>query len=110
MTSPLLVVAIDFGTAFSGYAFSYQSDPHNVQTNDSWAKNLVSLKAPTSVLVDPDKNFKAFGYEAESSYSGLLEEGHGEGWALFRKFKMKLYDAEVRGFDPLPDDTVTNQA
>lgn len=89
----LLVAAIDFGTAYSGYAFSFKSDPMKIQTNASWSQRLVSMKTPTSVLVDPDQKFDSFGYDAESKYAELLEEeGGAEGWALYRKFKMILHN------------------
>ena len=92
----LLAAAIDFGTAFSGYAFSFKSDPMKIQTNASWSQRLVSLKTPTSVLVNPDEQFDSFGYDAESKYAELLEEDDkGEGWALYRKFKMILHNNPV---------------
>ena len=92
----LLVAAIDFGTAFSGYAFSFKSDPMKIQTNASWSQRLVSLKTPTSVLVDPEGKFDSFGYEAETKYASLLEdESDAEDWALYRKFKMILHNNPV---------------
>jgi len=62
----------------------------------SWAKTLVSLKTPTVLLLDPDRKFHAFGYEAEEKYSDLLTDEEADGWALFRRFKMALYHTEVR--------------
>ena len=92
----MLAAAIDFGTAFSGYAFSFKSEPMKIQTNASWSQRLVSLKTPTSVLVNPDQQFDSFGYDAESKYAELLEEeDQGEGWALYRKFKMILHNNPV---------------
>lgn len=89
----LLVAAIDFGTAYSGYAFSFKSEPMKIQTNASWSQRLISLKTSTSVLVDPYQKFDSFGYDAESKYAELLEEkGAPEGWALYRKFKMVLHN------------------
>jgi len=32
----LVVVAFDFGTTFSVYAFSFRNDPLKVQTNGNW--------------------------------------------------------------------------
>lgn len=92
----LLVAAIDFGTAYSGYAFSFKSEPMKIQTNASWSQRLISLKTSTSVLVDPYQKFDSFGYDAESKYAELLEEkGTPEGWALYRKFKMVLHNNPV---------------
>ncbi|XP_052792658.1 heat shock 70 kDa protein 12A-like [Mya arenaria] len=94
MDESLLVLAIDFGTTYSGYAFSFRSDPLRIQTNQSWSQKLVSLKTPTVLLVDEDRKFQAFGYEAEEKYAELLEDCEADGWALFRRFKMSLYHTE----------------
>ena len=90
-----VVVAIDFGTTFSGYAFSFKDKPKAVKTNTSWSKQLVSLKAPTSVLLDDERKFHSFGYEAEAKYGQLIEDEEGDEWSLFRKFKMVLYNNTV---------------
>lgn len=98
----LLVAAIDFGTTFSGYAFSfkhdYKTDPLRISTNQNWvagSRGLVSLKAPTCVLLDSKKEFLAFGYEAEDMYSELaLDDNHFD-YYFFKRFKMVLHDTRV---------------
>ena len=72
----IVVAAIDFGTSFSGYAFSFKSwfekDPTHIVTNSIWVSgqtNLFSLKTPTCVLLKPDKLFHSFGY---LSYTCIL--------------------------------------
>ncbi|KAJ8297926.1 hypothetical protein KUTeg_024457 [Tegillarca granosa] len=94
----VLVAAIDFGTTYSGYAFSfrhdYERDPSKISTNTTWIaghKNLFSLKTPTCVLLNPDKSFHSFGYEAEEKYSELAIDEEHEEWYYFRRFKMQLY-------------------
>uniref|UniRef100_A0A8W8LC30 Heat shock 70 kDa protein 12A n=1 Tax=Magallana gigas TaxID=29159 RepID=A0A8W8LC30_MAGGI len=101
-SSKLLVAAIDFGTTYSGYAFSfkheYETDPLKVCSNN-WAagsRSLVSLKTPTCVLFDKDKVFDSFGYEAEDKYSELAEEEEHQEWYFFRRFKMSLFNKEKR--------------
>lgn len=83
------VAAIDFGTAYSGYAFStlndYNADPLNISTLP-WK----SYKIPTNILFDADKKFIAFGNQAEEMYSILQKEK----CYFFRKFKMLLYDMD----------------
>ena len=66
----VLVAAIDFGTTFSGYAFSFKSSPDDVRMNKNWSETMgfQSYKTPTSVLTGPDDKFMAFGYEAEHTY------------------------------------------
>ena len=36
----MLVAAIDFGTTFSGYAFSFTSSPENIIMNKNWGENI----------------------------------------------------------------------
>lgn len=96
---PFIVAAIDFGTTFSGYAFSfkhdYEKDPCQIATF-AWpgARALMSLKTSTCVLFEPNQNFHSFGYEAEDHYGELAAEETGEHkkWYYFRRFKMQLFD------------------
>ncbi|XP_052816567.1 heat shock 70 kDa protein 12B-like isoform X2 [Mya arenaria] len=93
--SHLLVAAFDFGTTYSGYAFSFRNDPTKIQTNQAWnagSEALLSLKTPTCVLLNPQKEFVAFGFEAENKYLGLVEQGKHKPWMLFRRFKMLLHN------------------
>ncbi|XP_053395912.1 heat shock 70 kDa protein 12B-like [Mercenaria mercenaria] len=95
--SSLLVAAIDFGTTYSGWAFSFkydfERDPTKITAKNWHGDQLISSKAPTCVLIKPDgKTFDSFGYTAESKYADLAaEEKHGE-WFFFKRFKMMLFD------------------
>lgn len=93
------MVAIDFGTSYSGYAFSfrhdYERDKLKISTN-LWPHNSgLSPKAPSAVLIGPDHVVKSFGYEAQSKYNELVECDKAEGHYYFEKFKMAIYSAEV---------------
>ncbi|XP_060603558.1 heat shock 70 kDa protein 12B-like isoform X1 [Ruditapes philippinarum] len=97
-TKRLLVGAIDFGTTFSGWAFSfkhdYDSDPTKAKTKHWQSKSgtLVTEKTPTCALVNPDgKTLRAFGYDAENEYRELLDKGEEENYFFFKRFKMELY-------------------
>ncbi|XP_052779593.1 heat shock 70 kDa protein 12A-like [Mya arenaria] len=96
LQSYLLVAAFDFGTTYSGYAFSFRDDPLKVQTNHNWysggAGKLISLKTSTSVLLNTDGKFDSFGFEAEDRYASKAEDGEHKGWRLFRRFKMVLHN------------------
>ncbi|XP_062610493.1 heat shock 70 kDa protein 12B-like [Saccostrea cucullata] len=97
-----LVAAIDFGTTYSGIAFSYrhdyENDPLKVSSNKWTAgysyRGLESLKTPTCILFNKDKVFDSFGYEAEDKYSELAEEEEHEEWYYFKRFKMSLFNTE----------------
>ncbi|KAK3600523.1 hypothetical protein CHS0354_028723 [Potamilus streckersoni] len=101
MSHKTLVAAIDFGTTYSGYAFSFghefQADPLRIScTNHFHTRSTagMSLKTPTCILFSPDQQFHSFGYEAEEKYSDLLMDEEHEAWYYFQKFKMMLYNSQ----------------
>lgn len=93
----MIVGAIDFGTTYSGWAYSFlhdiERDPTKayVKVWHSGSGTLVTEKAPTCLLIRPDgKTLDAFGYEAENKYRELIDkEEHGR-YYYFRRFKMIL--------------------
>lgn len=93
----ILVAAIDFGTTYSGYAFSlrsdFEKDPCKISSHNWTAasRGLVSLKTPTSILLNPQQEFESFGYEAEDRYTALANEDLHHEWFYFRRFKMMLH-------------------
>ncbi|XP_045204106.2 heat shock 70 kDa protein 12A-like [Mercenaria mercenaria] len=92
----ILVAAIDFGTTFSGWAFSFrhefESDPIKVSAKQWTGGQLVSSKGPTCVLIKPDgKTLHSFAYDAETKYAELAEENKHKDWYFFRRFKMMLF-------------------
>lgn len=107
----LIVAAIDFGTTYSGYAYSfrdeYRRDPLKIYANSDWSdgSGLVTLKAPTVVLFDPRGQFHSFGYDAENKYTQLSESDDHKEWKYFRRFKMELHDkSNLRREMTLKDD------
>ncbi|KAL3879877.1 hypothetical protein ACJMK2_032154 [Sinanodonta woodiana] len=94
----MLVAAIDFGTTYSGWAFSfkheYDTDSTKIAARQWHGGQMVSTKSPTTVLIKPDgKTFDSFGYEAETRYSELASDDNNEHnkWYYFRRFKMMLH-------------------
>ncbi|XP_053400026.1 heat shock 70 kDa protein 12A-like [Mercenaria mercenaria] len=94
----VVVAAIDFGSTFSGYAFSfshdYEVEPTKVSVNTSWvagSAGLMSLKTPTILLLDNNKKFVAFGDEAEEKYLDIAADEEHHKYYYFRRFKMLLY-------------------
>ncbi|XP_052818220.1 heat shock 70 kDa protein 12A-like [Mya arenaria] len=87
----LIVAAIDFGTTFTGYAFSMKKpfeDPISCSIFET--EGLRSEKGPSCVLLNPDETFNAFGYEAERNYEELCDT-KTDGYYFFKRFKMSLY-------------------
>lgn len=97
----LLVAAIDFGTAYSGFAFStrdaYKKDPLKIDAEQVWKAGgkLMSLKTPTCLLLDSKKDFDSFGYEAENKYAELVMDGEQDDFFYFHRFKMSLHNNKV---------------
>ena len=87
------VAALDFGTTYSGYAFSLSGDElrfYGPQVWNSGHGGMTSLKTPTSLLLNPDQTFNSFGFEAEDRFAEFsAEENHHE-YYLFQRFKMEL--------------------
>lgn len=97
----LLVAAIDFGTTYSGYAFStitdFQRDPLKSYLKQ-WVdptSGMIYNKTSTCILFDEKKEFQNFGFDAETNYLNLVPKEKQKDWYFFRRFKMYLYDKQV---------------
>lgn len=93
-----LVVAIDFGTTYSGYAYAFQSAPEDIHLmrhpEGGQAVGTVSYKIPTTLLLNERGEFHSFGYEARETYHNLDAE-ESRNWLYFEKFKMELHSRKV---------------
>ncbi|XP_060574858.1 heat shock 70 kDa protein 12B-like [Ruditapes philippinarum] len=92
----LLVEAIDFGTTYSGWAFSFLNDflldPTKASVKQWYSSGtLVTEKAPTCLLIKSDgKTFEEFGYDAENQFRELADNKMHEEFYYFIRFKMAL--------------------
>ncbi|KAK3099643.1 hypothetical protein FSP39_007426 [Pinctada imbricata] len=93
-STKLVVAAIDFGTTYSGYAFSLISEKEKVRTNVWRAGSMASLKAPTVLLLNSDKTLNSFGYDAEDTYTDLVKKKTYKDYYYFHRFKMILRQSE----------------
>lgn len=92
-----VVVAIDFGTTFSGYAFAFTRDPGSVHMMRRWEggdPGVTNQKTPTTLLLKPDGSFHSFGFGARDFYHDLETED-AKKWMYFEKFKMSLHSDKV---------------
>ncbi|XP_051554287.1 heat shock 70 kDa protein 12B-like isoform X2 [Myxocyprinus asiaticus] len=88
-----VVVAIDFGTTSSGYAFSFTEDPETIHMMRRWEggdPGVANQKSPTCLLLTPDLRFHSFGFAARDSYHDL-DPDEARHWLYFDKFKMKIH-------------------
>ncbi|XP_053391354.1 heat shock 70 kDa protein 12B-like, partial [Mercenaria mercenaria] len=101
-----LVVAIDFGSTYTGYAWQWRADflnnRSNVQFNNNWGTGALQLhKTSTCMLLEANEKdggmeykVDSFGQMAEDIYKTLCKENendiHGK-WYFFKRFKHLLY-------------------
>ena len=100
----LLVAALDIGTTYSGYAFSFAheqsgdtADPDRIHVN-TWENEGGSrtyFKTPSCLLLHPNKTLHSFGNEAIEKYNSLTEDKKHHDWYFFWQFKMTLHQEEV---------------
>ncbi len=94
---PKVVVAIDFGTTYSGYAYSMVSAPDEIflMTRSQVGQyGAMNHKIPTTLLLNEHGGFHSFGYEAREAYHDL-DEAESKKWLYFEKFKMELHSKKV---------------
>ncbi|MEQ2279240.1 hypothetical protein AMECASPLE_007438 [Ameca splendens] len=91
------IIAVDFGTAYSGYAFNITSNEGEIEPIlKMWGKEhgLETPKTPTSILFDEDGEFMKFGYEAQAAYINMRGEEAKKHY-FFENFKMALYGRKL---------------
>uniref|UniRef100_A0A8I3WD60 Heat shock 70 kDa protein 12A n=1 Tax=Callithrix jacchus TaxID=9483 RepID=A0A8I3WD60_CALJA len=89
----LVVVAIDFGTTSSGYAYSFTKEPECIHVMRRWEggdPGVSNQKTPTTILLTPERTFHSFGYAARDFYHDL-DPNEAKQWLYLEKFKMKLH-------------------
>ncbi|CAF1449302.1 unnamed protein product [Rotaria sordida] len=96
MNPHFVVVAIDFGTTFSGYAFAFTRDIDSIlmmRKVDGNDPGVINQKTPTTILLTPNLEFHSFGFCARDFFHDLdLDEA--KRWLFFEKFKMHLHHTQ----------------
>ena len=88
----LVVAAIDFGTTYSGYAFTFTRVPESIHMMRRWEggdPGVSNTKTPTTLLLSPNKLFHSFGFGARDFYHDL-EPSEAKKYLYFEKFKVPL--------------------
>lgn len=85
------IIAIDFGTAFSGYAYSFTHNNEEIKRVKLWERKsgADTSKTPTCVLFDENEEFLDFGYSARDKYFEMRKDTMK--YYFFKDFKMELY-------------------
>ena len=96
----LAIVAIDFGTTYSGFAFSFNKEQgdDSIFMNRDWMneQGYRTSKTPTCLLLKPDQSFDSFGYKAVEKYTSLKSLSEEKEYFFFQHFKMFLHNDEVQ--------------
>ncbi|XP_052228946.1 heat shock 70 kDa protein 12A-like [Dreissena polymorpha] len=90
-----VVIAIDFGTTYSGYAYSFVHEPdiiHLMRRHESGEPGLFDQKIPTTILLTPEGQFHSFGYAAREHYYDIDPKDSLK-WMYFDRFKMLLHQS-----------------
>ncbi|CAI5677930.1 unnamed protein product [Oreochromis niloticus] len=91
------IIAIDFGTAYSGYAFNIGRKGKEIEPFlKRWGKEhgLDTPKTPTCILFDEHEEFLQFGYESKRTYINMHGEEAKKHY-FFENFKMALYSKKL---------------
>ncbi|XP_014875267.1 uncharacterized protein LOC106937991 [Poecilia latipinna] len=89
-----LIISIDFGSGFSGYAFNVKPRQEGGETQiKRWSDGLGldTPKTPTCILFDEHEEFMKFGYEAKTAFNNM-REGEAEKHYFFEDFKEDVLD------------------
>ncbi|XP_014828554.1 PREDICTED: uncharacterized protein LOC106907388, partial [Poecilia mexicana] len=88
-----LIISIDFGSGFSGYAFNVKPRQEGGETQiKRWSDGLGldTPKTPTCILFDEHEEFMKFGYEAKTAFNNM-RGGEAEKHYFFEKFKTDVF-------------------
>ena len=97
MWKNLAVAAIEFDT--TNYCFAYSmrnefgTDPLKICI--WYLPGSLSEKLPTCLLLDKEKQFMAFGYDAVHRYAELVMDEKQDDYYFFDRFTMSLHNNEV---------------
>jgi len=94
-----VIVAIDFGTTYSGFAFSPVNaiEESDICVFRGWGRGqgFSFFKTPTCVLLTPEGDFYKFGHAAVETYAKHLARNEGKDLLFFDRFKFVLYNSKV---------------
>ncbi|KAJ3366267.1 hypothetical protein GGF32_006716 [Allomyces javanicus] len=95
------VVAIDFGTSHSGFAYVHKGAPDDITAIYDWDFGPTPYaKTLTAILYDGDLNPVTFGYAARAKFAGLKREQRAKHQYLTR-FKLYLDEQFERENPPI---------
>ncbi|NWT62566.1 HS12B protein, partial [Erythrocercus mccallii] len=89
------IIAIDFGTSYSGYCFSLASGKDQIlQVYWGTEHGFKNPKVPMGILFNQKQEFKYFGYDPVMKYKSL-PSSQADSRYFFQNFKMQLYNMNI---------------
>ena len=95
-----VVIAIDFGTSRSGYAYSFYDNPDEIVYKSDWVVNAPYPKTRTCLLYTPDDKLEAWG-DAAVSRLAQLRQTRETGYYFVDRFKMQIRNEDGKYRDNL---------
>ncbi|NET84109.1 MAG: Hsp70 family protein, partial [Moorea sp. SIO1F2] len=107
------VIAIDFGTSRSGFAYAISPADINKENIEAikneieivgrteWpgGQHMPYIKTLTEILYSPDHQVEAWGYQARSKHSQLRQNQEATDYHYHKNFKMQLHQSQQRTSD-----------
>ncbi|KAL3857488.1 hypothetical protein ACJMK2_012156 [Sinanodonta woodiana] len=104
-----LVIALDIGSTYSGYACQFRdtfmNNKQDIWTNNRWGTQMSTCKTTTCVLLKADGNVLAIGYKAEETFTRECDKDRDnaeKNYYFFKNFKMVLYQEHCAKDNDLP--------
>lgn len=91
-----IVIAIDFGTSRSGYAYAFTNEKR-IYSRTEWPRQPEAYpKTLTQLLYSPDKKVIAWGFDARYKLAEVRNEHNFRDYDFFSQFKMRIHKSESR--------------
>ncbi|CAB4491810.1 unnamed protein product [Rhizophagus irregularis] len=97
-----VVIGIDFGTTYSGFAYAHKKNPSDITVHIDWQEYTGRFKTPTALSYDVEyQNVQSWGFPALSKRPKRKKESERKPVELFKLHlgKMKDKPALPEGFD-----------
>ncbi|XP_045158389.2 heat shock 70 kDa protein 12A-like [Mercenaria mercenaria] len=86
-----VVIALDFGSTYIGYAFSHDKECREIFTASS---DGYKERIPNAVLLNTNKDLDCIGEAAKRKYADMTENGTHRTWFYFEWYKTVLHKTE----------------
>lgn len=93
-----VVIAIDFGTSRSGYAYAFTANKEVIGCTQYDGQPVEYAKTLTHLLYSPKREVHAWGWQASKTLAYVKEtfEGAEKGYYFFQNFKMQLRESKKK--------------